>query len=148
MKAMNSTLGPVISDRGTLDGASKADVRKHFKPRCAARSEDRDGPGATRSGTKRLPRFRNCVYVDRKCLDTVAELPAHFDKVQGRRRESNVVAVVIDSDFDKLITGVGQGIHPDIEGCTKRYVSWRYKEVEMLVGTYEESHNPPLSHID
>ncbi|GJC89688.1 hypothetical protein ColLi_12526 [Colletotrichum liriopes] len=63
-----------------LDGASKADVRKHFRSRCATRSEERDGPGATDSKTKRLLRFRHCIYVDSKCLDTVAELPADYNE--------------------------------------------------------------------
>ncbi|GKT42728.1 uncharacterized protein ColSpa_02909 [Colletotrichum spaethianum] len=136
----------VISDQAMLDGASKADVRKHFRSWCAARSKERDGPGATRSKTKRLPRFRHCVYVDQKCLDTLAALPANQDDDLGEL--SNVVAVVIDGAFDKRTPGDDEGSYPDIEGCTERYVGWRYEGIDMLVHTYEESHNYPLSHID
>ncbi|KAK1564276.1 uncharacterized protein LY79DRAFT_530181 [Colletotrichum navitas] len=138
---------PVIADQPTLDGASKADVRKHFNSWCAACSEERDGPGATKSKTKRLPRFRYCVYVDRKCLDTLARLPANQDK-EDYDELSNVVAVVIDGAFDKRTPGDDKGLYPDIEGCTERYVGWRYEGIDMLVNTYEESHNYPLSHID
>ncbi|KAF3798873.1 hypothetical protein GCG54_00008331 [Colletotrichum gloeosporioides] len=136
--------GPVMSDKATLDGASKADVRKHFISWRGARSEERDGPGATKDRAKRLPRFKHCVYVDRKCLDTLAGLPADCDEEELFK----VVAVVIDGSVDEKIPGDEEGLYPDIEGCTARYVGWRYEDIEMLVDTYEESHNYPLSHID
>lgn len=139
-------LGPVISDRATLEGASKAEVRKHFRSWCEARSEERDGPGATGPSTQGLPRFKHCVYVDRKCLDTLAKLPNNY---RGARMElSNMVTVVIDGAFDRRTPGDDEGLYSEIEGCTERYVGWRYEEVEMPVGTYEESHQYPLSHID
>lgn len=138
----------MISDPATLDGASKADVKKHFQSWCAARSEERDGPGAAKSGTKRLPRFQHCVYVDRKCLDTVAELPASYMSSRGRRPGSNVVAVVIDGTFDETTPSNDQGLYPDVEGCTGRYVGWRYDDIEMLVNTYEEAHDYSLSGIE
>ncbi|KAI8270552.1 hypothetical protein K4K58_009889 [Colletotrichum sp. SAR11_239] len=134
--------GPVISDKATLDGASKADVRKHFESWCEARSEERDGPGATRAG--RLPRFNYCVYVDRKCLDTLAKLPENYFMSSWLRERSNLVAVMLD----KKAPGNRRDVWPDVEGCTKRYVGWRYEEVDMLVSTYEECHMYDLSHID
>ncbi|KAJ0269100.1 hypothetical protein Brms1b_011242 [Colletotrichum noveboracense] len=137
----------VLVDEGgdaTLEGASKAEVRKHFISWREARSEERDGPGATKDRAKRLPRFKHCVYVDRKCLDTLAGLPADCDE----EKLFNVVAVVIDGSFDEKTPGDDEGLYPDIEGCTARYVGWRYEDIEMLVDTYEESHNYPLSHID
>ncbi|KAF5497584.1 hypothetical protein CGCS363_v008591 [Colletotrichum siamense] len=137
---------PVISDRATLEGASKAEVRKHFQSWCEARSEERDGPGATGTRTQGLPRFKHCVYVDRKCLETLAKLPNNY---RGARMElSNMVTVIIDGAFDRRTPGDDEGLYSEIEGCTERYVGWRYEEVEMLVGTYEESHQYPLSHID
>lgn len=139
-------LGPVISDRATLDGASKADVRRHFKSWCAARSEERDGLGATSARAGRLPRFKHCLYVDRKCLDTVAEIPEGFCEHKRRGDESNVVVVVIDGGFDQRAPGPDQGLHPDVEGCTERYVGWRYEEIDLVMSTYQESHQYPLSH--
>ncbi|KDN65634.1 hypothetical protein CSUB01_05410 [Colletotrichum sublineola] len=137
---------PVISDQATLDGASKADVRKHFKSWCEARSEERDGPGAAGPRTQHLPRFKYCVYVDRKCLDTLARLPANY---RGTEWElSDVVAVLIDGAFDERTPGDDVGLYPDIEGCTERYVGWRYESIEMLAATYEGCHNYNLGHID
>ncbi|KZL68181.1 hypothetical protein CI238_08887 [Colletotrichum incanum] len=127
--------GPVISDRATLGGASKAEVRKHFRSWCEARSEERDGRGATDPGLK-----------DYHDTDTVFILPANY---RGARMDlSNMVTVIIDGACDKRTPGDDEGSYPDIEGCTERYVCWRYEEVEMLVGTYEESHQYPLNHID
>ncbi|KAK2026960.1 hypothetical protein LX32DRAFT_641389 [Colletotrichum zoysiae] len=137
---------PVISDKATLDGASKAEVRKHFKSWCAARSEERDGHGATGSRTKHLPRFKYCVYVDRKCLDTLARLPANYRET--RRQPTDVVAVLIDGAFDERTPGEDVGWYPDIEGCTERYVGWRYETIEMLAATYDECHNYDLGHFD
>ncbi|KAJ0360196.1 hypothetical protein COL26b_014151 [Colletotrichum chrysophilum] len=136
--------GSVMSDKATLDGASKADVRKHFISWREAHSEERDGPGTTKDRAKRLPRFKHCVYVDRKCLDTLAGLPADCDEEELFK----VVAVVIDGSFDEKTAGDDEGLYPDIEGCTARYVGWRYEDIEMLVDTYEETHNYPLNHID
>lgn len=137
--------GPVISDRATLDGASKADVRRHFRSWREARSEERDGPKATRNRAKRLPRYKHCVYVDRKCLDTLA---GWSEDCGGKEIDVGVVAVVVDGSFDEKTPGGGGGSYPEIEGCTERYVGWRYETLDMLVGTYDESHNYPLSDID
>ncbi|WYZ42203.1 hypothetical protein EsH8_V_001098 [Colletotrichum jinshuiense] len=115
---------PVISDRATLDGASKADVRRHFKSWCAARSEERDSPGATRFRVRRLPRLKHCIYVNRKCLDTVAELPADYTEALGELPQSNVVVVVIDGAFKERIPGDDQG-YPDVEGCTESGIDYK-----------------------
>lgn len=142
-----SPLGPVISDRATLDGASKADVRRHFKSWCAGRSEERDGPGATKKRAGRLPRFKHCLYVDRKCLDTLAKMPEDFcEEPEQRGLESNVVVVVIDGAFSERAPGPDRGLHPDIEGCTKWYVGWRYEKIDLVNATYLDSHDWPLSH--
>lgn len=136
----------MISDRATLDGASKADVRRHFKSWRAGRSEERDGSGATSDRAGRLPRFKHCLYVDRKCLDTVAKLPEGFCEVKRRGDRSNVVVVVIDGAFDERVPGWDRGLHPDVEGCTEWYVGWRYEEVDLVMSTYQDSHQWPLSH--
>lgn len=134
---------PVISDPAGLDGASKASVRRHFKSWCAGRSEERDGPGAASDGAARLPRFKHCLYVDRKCLDTLVRMPSNYSELRGI--ESNVVVVVIDGAFDEGPSGSGQGSHPDVEGCTEWYVGWRYEDIEMVASTYKKSHESPLS---
>lgn len=135
----------MISDRATLDGASKADVRRHFKSWREGRSEERDGPGARRKGVRRLPRFKHCLYVDRKCLDTLSRLPENFRELP-KGFESNVVVVVLDGAFDEGEHGSNRGLHPDVEGCTEKYVGWRYEEIDLVVSTYDESHTYPLSH--
>lgn len=140
--------GLVISDRVALNGASKADVRQSFNAWCEGLSEERDGPGAIRPRVKWLPRFKHCVYVDRKCLDTLAKMPADYLEPQWLRRHSDVLAVVIDGAFDQRIPGPDQGMYPDLEGCTERYVGWKYEEIEMLVNTYDEAHVLPLSEIE
>lgn len=96
---------------------------------------------------RRLPRLKHCIYVDRKCLDTVAELPADYTEALGELPQSNVVVVVIDGAFKERIPGDDQG-YPDVEGCTERYLGWRYEDMDMLVDTYEEPHGYPLSGID
>lgn len=131
-----------------LDGASKADVRRHFKSWCAGRSVERDGRGARKKGVRRLPRFRRCLYVDRKCLDTLSKLPENFDELQPNDFECNVVVVAIDGGFDERTRGPDQGLHPDVEGCTEDYVGWRYEEIDTVVSLYNELHYEPLSNLE
>lgn len=138
----------MISDPVELNGASKAQVRRHFKDWCADRSEERDGPGATKNRAQWLSRFKHCLYVDRKCLDTLTKMLATYLETQGKDQKSNVVVVVIDGRFDETTRHSDQGLHPDVEGCTEWYVAWRYEEIEQVVETYHESHQYPLSDID
>lgn len=143
----------MISDPVGLDGASKADVRRHFKSWREGRSVERDGPGARKKGVRWLPRFKHCLYVDRKCLDTLSTLPENYCELQRTDLDSNVVVVVIDGAFDERTRGerrlgLDQGLHPAVEGCTERYVGWRYEDIEMVVSTYDESHHEPLSDFD
>lgn len=139
----NSPSGPVVSDPVGLDGASKADVRRHFKSWCAGRSEERDGPGAANDRAAQLPRFKHCLYVDRRCLDTLSRMPAIYGDL--RDSESNVVAVVIDGTFDERTRDSDQGLHPAVEGCTEWYVGWRYDDIGMVASTFQKSHEYPLS---
>ncbi|KAG8166432.1 hypothetical protein KVR01_002121 [Diaporthe batatas] len=142
--------GPVISDPVRLKGASKAQVRRHFKNWCAARSEERDGPGATNGGVKHLPRFKYCLYVDRKCLDTLANLPADYFEPQSRQKlhQSEVVVVAIDGAFDRRTPRYDpdRGLQPEVEGCTEWYVGWRYEYIDRTVATYDECHGFSLDH--
>lgn len=130
----------MISDPVGLNGASKAQVRQHFKNWCAGRSEERDGPGATKNRTKHLPRFKHCLSVDRKCLNTLAKMPANDLETRGEDYESNVVVVVIDVRFDEGTPHSDDELHPDVEGCTELYVGWRYEEIDQVVETYHDSH--------
>ncbi|KAL0941456.1 uncharacterized protein CTRU02_204219 [Colletotrichum truncatum] len=139
---------PVISDPALLNGASKADVRRHFKSWCAGRSEERDGPGATNSGVEWLPRFNYCLYVDSKCIDTLAKMPANSIKPQEYRVLSKPVIAVIDAAFDGRTPGSDRGLYPDVEGCTEWYVGWKYFKIGQLVSTYDVSHGFSLDEID
>lgn len=116
-----------------------------------ARSEERDGPGATKRRVKLLPRFRYCLYVDRKCLDTLADLPADYFEPRSPRDDPdcNVVVVAIDGAFDERKKRDSErGLQPEVEGCTKWYVGWRYEYLDMAVTTYDECHNIPLDDME
>lgn len=139
----------MFSDRAKFDGLSKAQVRTHFKSWVASRSEERDGPNATKNMAKKLPRYKRCLYVDRKCLDTLAKMPANYLETQPHPRglRPKVVVVVLDGLFDgrRRDLEMDQQSYPDVEGCTTWYVGWRYEDVDSLVSTYEENHSEPLS---
>lgn len=95
-----------------------------------------------------LPRFRHCLYVDRKCLDTLSKLPENFEELKPNDFECNVVVVVIDGGFDERMRGPDQGLHPAVEGCTERYVGWRYEEIDTVISLYNELHYEPLSNLE
>jgi hypothetical protein len=60
----------VVEDRSVLDGASKDIVREHFRGWVVSRTVERDGPGAKRKTLpRRSPRYRYCLYVDKKTVD-------------------------------------------------------------------------------
>ncbi|GKT49236.1 uncharacterized protein ColSpa_09417 [Colletotrichum spaethianum] len=75
-------------------------------------------------------------------------MPANYLEPQRLRLPSDVLAVVVDGAFDQRIPGPDYGTYPGIEGCTERYVGWKYEEIEMLVNTYDEAHQYPLSEIE
>lgn len=138
----------MISDPVGLDGASKADVRRHFRAWLEGRSVERDGPGARNKGVRQLPRFKHCLYVDRKCLDTLSRLPENYRELQGRKFRTNVVVAAIDGGFDGSARGSDHGSHPEVEGCTQRYVGWRYEVLDTLNALYEELHCEPLDNLE
>ncbi|RBR15101.1 uncharacterized protein FIESC28_07417 [Fusarium coffeatum] len=66
----------IIEDRDTLDNASKQQVREKFSEWTSQRSVERDGPRVEEAFQYGIPRFRYCIYVDQKCLDTVNQYKA------------------------------------------------------------------------
>lgn len=65
-----------IEDRETLDNATKQHVRESSSEWTSQHSVERDGPGVEDAFQQQTPRFRYCIYVDQKCLDTVAQYEA------------------------------------------------------------------------
>ncbi|KAF5690660.1 hypothetical protein FDENT_3824 [Fusarium denticulatum] len=66
----------IMEDCETLNNASKAQVRDQFSQWASERSVERDGAGAEDPLAVLLPRYRYCIYVDQKCLDTVDQYAA------------------------------------------------------------------------
>ncbi|KAH7172632.1 hypothetical protein DER46DRAFT_678634 [Fusarium sp. MPI-SDFR-AT-0072] len=66
----------IVEDCETLNNTSKEQVRDKFSQWVSERSIERDGAGAEDPLAVYLPRYRYCVYVDQKCLDTVDQYAA------------------------------------------------------------------------
>lgn len=145
----------VIEDRETLGGASVDVVREKFAEWREGRMFELEVPFEKRlipmakDPPPRLPRFNYCLYVDQKCLNTVAAFAelfpqAHFwDPIPPP-----LVAVLIDGDFDEREYKRGgyrdkpheRGTFPPVGGRTCRYVGWEYIDVHVMGGMYDALH--------
>ncbi|KAI1129346.1 hypothetical protein F5Y10DRAFT_238400 [Nemania abortiva] len=151
----------VIEDKETLDGASKQEVRERFIQWRDQNSVSRELSEATQlvrtimpmqtDASTRLPRFTYCLYVDQKCLDTLA---AHVDAKAtdlGLRLPPPLVVVIIDGDYpdqrprEWTWPNRDSGIrYSDVEGCTQKYVGWMYISTDVLASLYDRLHNGRL----
>ncbi|KAF5977521.1 hypothetical protein FCOIX_6440 [Fusarium coicis] len=82
-----------MEDCETLDNASKDQVCDQFSQWASERSVERDGAGAEDPLAVLLPRYRYCIYVDQKCLDTVDQYAAWVEA--GAEGHERVVACVV-----------------------------------------------------
>lgn len=123
----------IIEDRETLDGASKQEVRERFSEWSAARSVERDGPGADEPKVEEAPRFRYCIYIDQKCLDTVDRYEA-WAEVGALGGLKFVVCAVLDKDCKPK--GRGRRGFPPVEGCTREDTGWMYTHVGNIPSVY------------
>ncbi|RGP77399.1 hypothetical protein FLONG3_4491 [Fusarium longipes] len=135
----------IIEDRETLDNASKQKVRERFSEWASQCSIERDGPGAEEALRQEFPRFRYCIYIDQKCLDTVAQYEAWAEAgAQGVGPE--VVCVLLDKKWNPR--GQGRGSYPRIEGCRKSYTGWQYTGVGSLAHIYDKLSKQNLAGYD
>ncbi|KAL8386769.1 hypothetical protein RB599_010898 [Gaeumannomyces hyphopodioides] len=119
-------LGPdlkwtIIEDKA-LEGASRDAVRARFLDWVAARSDERDGPGAGRPGYPRSARASRIHWYLRGQVVVIDGTHGHHDKDPG------------DEDEDE-----DEGYEP-LEGNPAWDVGWTYVDAGFLTGTYESLH--------
>ncbi|KAB5580300.1 hypothetical protein GE09DRAFT_432246 [Coniochaeta sp. 2T2.1] len=149
----------VMEDRETLDGASIDAVREIFVAWRDEHKFDLEVPLEKRltpmlkDPPPRLPRFNYCLYVDQKCLDTVAAFAKQFPPQSSwMPRGPPLVAGLIDADFDESLYVAGglrempgeHGQHLAMDGRTCEYVGWSYVDVSFLGGLYDTFHHRRL----
>ncbi|OIW34837.1 hypothetical protein CONLIGDRAFT_639172 [Coniochaeta ligniaria NRRL 30616] len=142
-----------------LDGASIDAVREKFVAwrdehmvELEVSFEKRMMPMA-KDPPPRLPRFTYCLYVDQKCLNTVAAFAELFPRAHRFAPiPPALVAALIDGDFEKRNYTRGgsragpreRGQFPPVDGLTCRYVGWEYVNVEVLGDLYDTLHHERL----
>ncbi|XEU96394.1 hypothetical protein FSHL1_001679 [Fusarium sambucinum] len=149
-KELSTLLNPllewvIIEDQETLNNASKQHVRERFSEWTSQHSVKRDGPGVEDAFRQQFPRFRYCVYVDQKCLDTVAQYEA-WAKAGAEDGDKQVVCVVLDKNCHQK--GEVKGRFPRIEGCSREYTGWQYTSVHCLAHLYDKLSKQELSGYD
>ncbi|WXC62913.1 hypothetical protein SNK03_008731 [Fusarium graminearum] len=136
-----------IEDRETFDNATKQHVRESFSEWTSQHSVERDGPGVEDAFQQQTPRFRYCIHVDQKCLDTVAQYEAWAD-AGAEGDDKQVVYVVLDKNCHRKGEGEGEGRFPRIEGCSREYTGWQYTSVHCLAHLYDKLSKQELSGYD
>ncbi|KAL8381652.1 hypothetical protein RB595_005775 [Gaeumannomyces hyphopodioides] len=150
-------LGPdlewtIIEDKA-LEGASRDAVRARFLEWVAARSDERDGPGAAAAWIpKACPRFKYCIYVDRACLDSLTVRRVRHLSRAGLRSILLGQVVVIDGTHGRHDEDLGafgdededededEEEYDPLEGNTAWDVGWTYVDASCLTTTYEDLH--------
>ena len=143
----------------TLDGATIDAVREKFvawreehKVELEVSFEKRMIP-MIKDPPPRLPRFTYCLYVDQKCLNTVAAFAKTFPRAHRfAPSPPSLVAALVDGDFDESMYIRGgfraepgeRGQFPAVDGRTCRYVGWEYVDVSVLGYMYDELHSRRL----
>ncbi|KAJ3542583.1 hypothetical protein NM208_g4014 [Fusarium decemcellulare] len=123
----------IVEDEENLDGASKHQVRKKFSQWTTERNTRRDGAGADEPFVEERPRFKYCIYVDQKCLDTVDQYEAWVGAGAGGALK-HVVCAILDKDCS--LHGRGRRGFPAIEGCVRQDTGWMYMGVDFIPCVY------------
>lgn len=124
----------VIEDPN-LEGASKNDVRKRFRKWVASLTSDEIGVDPGEAKKWNIARFSHCVYVDQKCLDTLAVYEAWRDGGENGLRPYIVCALI---DVNCTVAGKGQNGFPEIEGCKRQDPGWMYLSLHCIPTLYNE----------
>ncbi|KAF6835288.1 hypothetical protein CPLU01_04368 [Colletotrichum plurivorum] len=129
----------VVVEGPKLDGATKTEVRRRF--RRWVREETREAG----LGPDSVSRFKYCLYVDQKCLDTLepfqraGENP-YMQDIMGKYQRPPMVIVVVDRRWRPRrihIKEKDRG-HPPIEGCDEHYVGWAYMRSFITASLYHD----------
>lgn len=123
-----------VMEDPSLEGASKDTIRRHFAAWSAARTPQRDGPGADGPFIEsHVPRFMYCVYVDQRCLRT---LPAFDDwlRIDRNGPMQYLACVLVDKNCSE--GGEGEGGMVGVDGCERYYTGWMYAHAGSLPELY------------
>lgn len=132
----------VVVEDPKLDGAPKAEVRKRFRRWVAEQTRE---AGLLPDYAAMVSRFKYCLYVDQKCLDTLEpfQRAGENPSMQGHMGlylRPPMVIVVIDRRWRPRrihIKEKDRG-HPLIEGCDERYVGWAYMKAFTIASLYND----------
>lgn len=95
----------------------------------------------------RLPRFTYCIYVDKKCLNTLPAFAERFPRAHRfAPRPPALVVALVDGDYDESLYVSGgaraepdeRGQYPEIDGRNCKYVGWQYVDVSCLATQYDK----------
>ncbi|OAA64961.1 hypothetical protein ISF_04371 [Cordyceps fumosorosea ARSEF 2679] len=123
-----------VMEDPSLEGASTETVRRHFAAWAAARHPRRDGPGADGPFIEsHVPRFMYCVYVDGRCLRTLAAFDDWL-RLDRNGPMQYLACALIDKNCPE--GGEGEpGLLP-VDGCDRYYTGWMYAHVGALPELY------------
>ncbi|KPM46252.1 hypothetical protein AK830_g248 [Neonectria ditissima] len=125
----------IIEDPASLDGATKQNVRDHFSNWVAEKAADGSQPDFCKIGICDMARFKYCIYVDQKCLDTVDQYET-WVQAGAKGVTKAVVCAILDKDYKP--TGRGKRGFQSIEGCVRENTGWMYTEVGCTAGLYDK----------
>ncbi len=118
----------------SLEGASKDTVRRHFAAWAAARTPQRDGPGADGPFIEsHVPRFMYCVYIDQRCLRTLAAFDDWL-RLDRNGPMQYLACTIIDKNCPPH--GEGDAGMMPVDGCERYYTGWMYAHVGSLPELY------------
>ncbi|OAA79419.1 hypothetical protein LEL_02905 [Akanthomyces lecanii RCEF 1005] len=118
----------------SLEGASKDTVRRHFAAWAAARTPQRDGPGADGPFIEsHVPRFMYCVYIDQRCLRTLAAFDDWL-RLDRNGPMQYLACIIIDKNCPPH--GEGDAGMMPVDGCERYYTGWMYAHVGSLPELY------------
>ncbi|KAL0939145.1 uncharacterized protein CTRU02_205755 [Colletotrichum truncatum] len=140
----------VIEDRDTLNNASKADVRKHFNQWVSEHAAET----SAHPDIIDLPRFRYCLYVDQKCLNTLepfqkSELPPISKKRKTKDTEKPMVVAFIDrlwtpnQEYEQKV-----GFRDEVEDDENDIESEEDEENDYIYDPMAEGGYPPVEGCD
>lgn len=118
----------------SLQGCSKDAIRQHFAAWSAARTPQRDGPGADGPFIEsHVPRFMYCVYIDQRCLQTLVAFDDWL-RIDRNGPMQYLACIIIDKNCPEQ--GEGDAGMIPVDGCERYYTGWMYAHVGSLPELY------------